>query len=784
MKRLISMLMALAMIATMLAPAALAEGTGYIAAPYAVDEAHAGPKEYLAPVFYENEGGPTIGVTLVGVIEQDGKYFKDSDNDQELDVFEDWRLDTATRTADLIGKMDYKQKIALTLVQLMCSPNVTTMEEALDENGNVRFDQLMVVSDKVLDVANDDETRVNNSTAEIIAFGSRMGVVRKITDIGAGALWNNAMNMTAEYGAVVKGEPNIPFITISNPQDKTGEPDTMGLAAAVMGDVAAGGDYSIIEKYADLDRQVWDAKGIDRMYGNQIDLITCPRWSRNLSTFSEVPEVTAGIATALVKGYQQGTDGVGKNSVALIMKHFPGDGAARNGLESHHYSGQWRVYDVEGSLEKYQLVAFQAAVDANVAGIMSCYSRPSALNAKQTYRGIEINPPELASAYNPVINETLLREAMGFDGFINTDSTILTSLPYGAEDKSLVERVAMMINAGTDIIGDFAYSPIDYELCYEAYTSGLIKEEALDRAAGKNLESMIAMGRFENPYEDVEKSVAAIAGIQGEIDALSKELNQKSVVLLKNHDNVLPLKETGKKVFIASFSKNGNDDNRDISWTTAFTNAGYTVVDDEDEADILLLDVLPVLMRTGTVVNSIDLVDGLETPEYDANTGEKTGEVVDVTTVMDVEKIARYANKVHENGGIVIGTITITSPWILTNLEPYCDALLGNFDSSTTVVNPGEMKTGIEVQMNVLTGAYNPTGKLPVTMVSCNEVIAVCEEEIDGVVYETCVSPNDVPGYDKDQYIDPEVLAQSPSGSYAYKDADGNFYKAWFGLSY
>ncbi len=50
----------------------------------------------------------------------------------------------------------------------------------------------------------------------------------------------------------------------------------------------------------------------------------------------------------------------------------------------------------------------------------------------------------------------------------------------------------------------------------------------------------------------------------------------------------------------------------------------------------------------------------------------------------------------------------------------------------------------------------------------------------DGV----CISPNDVPGYDKEQYIDPEVLAQSPSGSYAYQDADGNFYWFGFGLSY
>lgn len=89
-----------------------------------------------------------------------------------------------------------------------------------------------------------------------------------------------------------------------------------------------------------------------------------------------------------------------------------------------------------------------------------------------------------------------------------------------------------------------------------------------------------------------------------------------------------------------------------------------------------------------------------------------------------------------------------------------------------------------DLQMDIFTGKLNPTGKLPITMVSCSEVIDTVPTVIDGVEYDICVSPNDVPGYDKDQYIDADILAKSPSGSYAYKDADGNVYKAWFGLSF
>ena len=151
---------------------------------------------------------------------------------------------------------------------------------------------------------------------------------------------------------------------------------------------------------------------------------------------------------------------------------------------------------------------------------------------------------------------------------------------------------------------------------------------------------------------------------------------------------------------------------------------------------------------------------------------------------MDVKKIKKYAKAVHANGGVVICSLTLSAPWILTKLEPYCDAILVNFASETELAGLSELVTNTDLQLQVLSGAIMPTGKLPVTLPSCTAVLEVTDTEIDGVVFEMCASPNDVPGYDKDQYIAPEVLAQSPSGSYIYKDADGNSYVSGFGLSY
>lgn len=775
MKKAMSMILALAMILS-LASVSLAENVSYIEAPYAAVESNT-VADYYAPVFYANgEGEPVIGVTFTGVIVEDGKYFKDSDNDHELDVFEDWRLDAATRAADLVGKMTQAQRIGLLANQLMASPSANVGADAYDENGNVIFGKLMADPNVELKLYNDD------GSFNIMAFMAagvmgtsltnekvRSGVIRKDTDTEAGALFNNALNLVAENDAVVSGEVMIPYMLISNPM-LSGYPATSGFAAAVMGD----GNYDVIERFGNLDAAIWDAKGIHQMYGPQIDLISDPRWVRNNTTYTEVPEVMAGIANALVRGYQHGTDGAQAGDVALIMKHFPGDGAAENGLESHNAAGQYRLYATEGSLEKYQLVGFQAAVDAGVAGIMPCYSRDTqdGRSAAQSYRGVEIPAEALGSAFNPTILQTLLKDTMGFKGFINSDSNIISTQNWGVADLTPAERFAKAYNTGCDVVGD-GMMGIDWASITEAVTSGMVTEEAFLRATTNRMMNWIEMGMFENPYRDPAESKAVGDALSADIAALKAEINQKSVVLMKNHESVLPLAETGKNVYVASFTSKGEDEATVAAWSAAFTAAGYTVVDSASEADIALLDLVPV--GAGQMPNYVNVLElgEFEVDEYDTTTNNtKTGDTFEVANLEDAKKVGKAADAVHANGGKVIISIDMENPWILTNVEPYADALVGSFG------------TTVEARMNVITGAAAPTGKLPVTMVSCPEVIALSEQEIDGVVYTVCASPNDVPGYDKDQYIDPAILANVPGGSYAYFDADGNYYTAGFGLSF
>lgn len=789
MKRFISLLAALALVLGMV-PASFAEDS-YIPAPYdpnAVDPT----VTYMEPAFYQNENGPTIGVTTVGVLVQDGLYFKDLNNNKALDPAEDWRLDAKTRATDLVAGLSLEDQAGFLFNALAITPNAPKLDMVKNEDGTINPAAVVTI------VAEGEESKnaYSNSFAGLdsVVINTqkvRAGVYRGGLNFDAStvALYNNVVTEMAEADAALRGVPAIPMTIISNPIS-AGFPDAPGLAAAAMGD----GNYDAIREYAEVDRQMWVAQGINAMYGPQVDLVTDPRWPRNFETFTERPEVAAGIITALVDGYHMGTDGLKPGAVALSVKHFPGDGAAENGFESHTAQGQWRLYPTAGSLEKYQLVAFQAAVDAKCGSIMPCYSRDAAdsRSVVQTYRGHEVQVNQLGSAYNKEIITTLLREVMGFDGYVNTDSGIVTGQTFGVEDKTMTERYAMLIAAGSDAIG----SGLRTDMVIEAVQTGILAKEDLDRANINRAVSIFQQGRFDNPYLDYLKADEVRNTNLQTAAEQAYALHQKAVVLMKNHEKALPLAaNAGTKVFIGSYTGNGEDEDTLTALTELFTAQGFEVVDKAKDAEVAYFYVQPKATNStnGSASEAVlSLVEDYEVDEREMSGGgqgfgqgvvasqKKTGEKIEVTTVADMKKLVKAAETVHENGGKVVATVVCTSPWILTNLEPYCDALLDQYTTSGASVNNAR-----KAQLDVITGAFNPTGKLAVTMVSSEDVIALTyTENEDGTYLETCAAPNDVPGYDKDQYIDPAILANVPGNSYAYCDADGNYYWSGFGLSY
>lgn len=97
-------------------------------------------------------------------------------------------------------------------------------------------------------------------------------------------------------------------------------------------------------------------------------------------------------------------------------------------------------------------------------------------------------------------------------------------------------------------------------------------------------------------------------------------------------------------------------------------------------------------------------------------------------------------------------------------VEPYTDALLAGFDTYPWAT------------LEVILGKFSPVGKMPITLPRNDSVLAVDENGV-------CISPNDVPGYDKDKYM-PDSMKDENGKAYAYRDKAGNYYELDFGLKY
>jgi beta-glucosidase len=768
---------------------------GYIPAPYVLEEGEKINDLYLEPVLFHNENGPTIGVTTCGVIVKDGLFFKDMDNDGVLSPYEDWRNSHEVRAADMVAHLPLHQQAGLVLNTLWNTPLSMTRTGAKDENGNI-------VPSKIFKRYNPDEpipkgilpgldNRVDD--AQVIDMKLTAGVYRgeMRAEAGVAALYHNLGTQYVEHEAC-QGGVAIPYSLHTNPIN-IGYPDFLGFGAAVMGD----GNYDIVYDMASTDRKMMASCGLNIMYGPQIDVSTDPRWPRNSGTYGERPEVTSGIIRELVRGYHDGEEGLKKGAIALTVKHFPGDGPAENGFEPHLPIGQWRLYPTEGSMAKYHLPPFQAAFDMKASAIMPDYSRIAndGRTVPQYYRGKLTSSETVPSAYSKELLQDLARDTMGFTGYVNSDSGITTTQIYGVEHLSMPQRYAKAISAGTDVIG----GNYDVENIIKAVEEGYLPKADLDRANYRRLLSLFQQERVDNPYLNPDEADRVRAeNFEGAKKAAYKAC-QKEVVLAKNHGGALPMAK-GKKAYVAVFSGEnagaalaqmmgagiaGDDNDAKLrkQLEDMLTARGYEIVNDPETCDYAYLHIWPQQNNIVFVQRSmpvLELVEGYMHEEREVNKSQKkTGNLIEINTLRGIGQIPALAEKVHAHGGKVIATFVVCNPWILSNLEPYVDGMTFQY-----TVSPVAMGNALGAQMDVLSGAFNPTGKMSLTMVSDPAVIAITETEIDGEIREICASPNDVPGYDKDQYIDPAILAKVRGGSYAYCDADGNYYRSGFGLRY
>jgi beta-glucosidase len=288
----------------------------------------------------------------------------------------------------------------------------------------------------------------------------------------------------------------------------------------------------------------WRAIGLRGMYGYMADLATEPRWSRVQETFTEDADINADIMKTLVKGLQGGPVSP-STAVALTIKHFPGGGPQELGLDPHYSFGKRQVYP--GGRFEYHLKPFMAAIDAGVSSVMPYYGVPIDV----TYQGVTYSP--LGFAFSKEIVTDLLRGKLGFAGYVNSDTGIISDRAWGLEQRTVAERAAAAINGGTDILSGFSSNTTITDLI----RTNLVSSARIDEAARRLLTEQVRLGLFENPYVDASEA-ANVVGSQSN-RAKGLEVQKQSIVLLQNQNQpgrgkLLPLRR-GATVYTIGMGK-------------------------------------------------------------------------------------------------------------------------------------------------------------------------------------------------------------------------------------
>lgn len=735
--------------------------------------------------YFENENGPTIGVTVKEPICVDGLFFRDVNGDGRLSVSGDWRKCPKERAKALAEELSVDEKIGLLFLNSWKMGIEQEDKDYVDETG-LLDEKAVEKGSSIFAVCSTDGTTDMMKKRHVREFILRANPQPdELTD------WINELNRVAE-----EAEHFVPAVVVSNSRNENGEvvfgmndasgvfaawPGTMGIAAAVKGT----GDLGIIDDFADCIRKEWDAVGLKKGYMYMADCMSDPRWQRTYGTFGEDPKIIREIFERLIPGVQGSDNGVTEDGVALTVKHFPGGGARENGFDPHYRQGQWNVYQTPGSLNKYHIPGFIPAVEKKAASIMPYYAKPAKAKSGEQY-DMNGNPIEwipVGFAFNKTFIQEILRDQMGFEGYVNSDSGIVQMMAWGVEELEVCERVALAVNTGVDIIS----GSYDLDNAKEAYERGqngyyttqghpvpegytveqiTLSEEALTRAAERTLTERFELGLFENPYRDPAKAVEIVATQKHWDDAM--DIHRKSVVLLKN-DGTLPLcgQPEVKKVYAECFHKEQEAAKKATeALRKQMEKEQVMLTDDYKDADVAVLFVTP---SSGEYFNAtpgyleLDICDGKEVCDVDEE-GRPSQSTHMETTLANAGKIAKIAEAVHENGGKVITNINFTLAWEVGNVEKYSDVLLAGFDTYPAAT------------LDVIFGRFAPVGKMPITLPKDDSVLAV---NADGV----CISPNDVPGYDKDQYM-PDEMKDENGKAYAYRDAVGNYYELGFGLVY
>jgi len=270
--------------------------------------------------------------------------------------------------------------------------------------------------------------------------------------------------------------------------------------------ISATWDPLLAERAARVAAREASATGIRWAFSPMIDITRDPRWGRTAEGNGEDPFLGAALAQAYVRGYQ-GRHLNNAESILACPKHYVGYGAAEGGRD-------YNTTEIsEHTLREIYLPPFRAAIDAGAGTIMSAFN---SLNG-------------IPTSANPFTLKKILRQEWGFRGIVDSDWTSVAELMnHGiANDGATAARKAFQAGVDMDMV-----SSLYHDHLADLVHSGQVSEADIDESVRHVLRIKFALGLFENPYVDEKKESSAM--LQPEAVALSREVAERSFVLLKN----------------------------------------------------------------------------------------------------------------------------------------------------------------------------------------------------------------------------------------------------------
>ena len=588
------------------------------------------------------------------VLSIDGHDFRDLNKNGKLDAYEDNRVNIEDRITNLVGQMSLEEKAGAMFITMA----------AMNSNGDLS---------ETKSILNPISYTVEGNSAMVIGKNMNHLNTLQSTTPEAMVVWHNNIQKLAErtrLGIPITvatdprhGVPNAPGASIYSPFFSSW-PSTLGLAATR--------DSALVRAFGDIARQEYKALGFRLTLSPMADLATEPRWGRINGTFGEDAELAATMTKAYILGFQGDT--INENSVECMVKHFSGGGPQEDGRDAHFPPGRQRY---KGGNFNYHLIPFvKGAFAAGAAQVMPYYGIPMGQTTE-----------DVGFGYNKDIITGLLRNKYKFDGIVCTDwglvsdakifgYTLKPASAHGVEQLTAKERIEKIINAGSDMFGGEALPNLVIELVKE----GKIAEKRIDSSMRRILKEKFRLGLFDHPYLDpAGVKVINNAGFA----AKGIEAQQKSLVLLKNEANILPLKAS-TKIFLEGFSKEE---------TKGLTN----LVNDAASADVIVL-------KIGTPDNA-----GSE--KYILQRLFNHGSLA----FSDKEE-ARLLKRIQSKPTITV--INLQRPAVIPGINKYTKALIADFSSQDNVI------------LDLIMGKFKPTGKLPFELPSSMEEVLKQKEDM------------------------------------------------------